>query len=77
MTQTIEVQYSCPDCALVDVGVHVQARTDEDVREWMDQTVQAVNADHAQRSRACRPQRIGNLKIPIEGADRVGGPVVH
>jgi hypothetical protein len=74
---TIMVRYSCPACGLKDVQVDVPARGEEDVIAWMDQTFHAIGADHRQRSPNCRPERLVDVKVPMAGADRIGGPSVH
>jgi hypothetical protein len=74
---TITVLYSCPACGLADMPVPVPARTDEDVLKWMDATVRACCDDHRRRSPECRPTELYDLKIPMTGADRVGGAPVQ
>jgi len=73
MKLMITVFYSCPACGLKDVAVVVPARETEDVRVWMDKTIRLTCDDHAQRSPSCHPEQLHDLKIPITGADRVGG----
>ena len=36
-----------------------------------------VGADHHLRSPECLSDHLQNLKIPITGADRVGGPAIQ
>lgn len=76
---TIDVLYSCHLCGLSDVTVSVRARrSEEDVIAWMEGTcIPATGADHARRSPTCHPQSLQNLKIPIDGAEWVGGPKVN
>lgn len=73
----IGVKYSCPDCGLVDVDVRVPARMHEDLLVWMDATTLLLAQDHHHRSPDCRPLTLRNLKIPMTGTDRVGGPVLN
>ena len=74
MNVTIRALYSCEGCGLRDVGVDVPARGDEDVAEWMRGTVKRLSADHRRRSPTCTARAMQEVKIPITGADRVGGP---
>jgi hypothetical protein len=74
---TIRARYSCQGCGLADVGVDVPAREDEDVCVWMNATVQKLAADHRRRSPRCRANAFQEVKIPITGADRVGGPSIQ
>lgn len=75
MTVTRRVLYSCPACGLVDVGCDVPARGAEDVIAWLEQTmIVTLSRDHARRSPGCHPQSLKDIKIPITGTDRVGGP---
>jgi hypothetical protein len=74
----ITVQYSCVLCGTQDAPVRVRARaSDEDLKTWMDMTIMAVSDDHNRRSPHCHPKTLSNLKIPVEGAEWVGGPAVH
>lgn len=73
----ITVRYSCHECGIKDAAVEVPARELEDVLVWMDATGRLLGADHARRSPRCRPDHLSDLKIPIEGADRVGGATVN
>lgn len=74
---TVTVLYSCHVCGLTDIPVPVPARTDEDVLVWMEQTGGLLSQDHAQRSPLCHPKTLSNVKIPMTGADRVGGAPQH
>lgn len=76
---TINVMYSCTLCALIDASVTVPARESETkpVVEWVEETIKLIAADHARRSPLCRPKQLHNLKIPIEGAEWVGGPPIQ
>lgn len=73
----ITVTYSCRVCGLNEVGVDVPARESEDVVAWMDRTVRLVAADHAWRSPDCRTDHLANLKVPLTGAAKIGGPAVQ
>lgn len=73
---TIELLYTCNDCGLSDVKVAVTARVAEDVTVWMEETVvPSVTWDHFKRSPYCMAKKLSQLKIPITGASKVGGPV--
>lgn len=70
--------YSCEGCGIKDARVDVVARAaDEDVVAWMDQAVRSLARDHSRRSPHCRPQSLQEIKIPITGADRIGGPALQ
>lgn len=74
----IEIRYSCGACGLKDVAVDVPARdSDEDVLLWMDATGLLLGRDHHERSPHCQPKMLQDVKIPIAGADWVGGPPVQ
>lgn len=73
---TIDVLYTCSDCGLVKAACSVPARVDEDVRDWMDNTLIHVASDHRRRSPRCKADRV-DLMIPVTGADRIGGPSLH
>lgn len=73
--ETIRVRYSCNLCGIRGVTVHVPARKDEDVKEWVEQVMgNALSADHRRRSPECQPQSLQDVMIPVEGTDRIGGP---
>jgi hypothetical protein len=70
----IEVRYTCRLCGVHDARVAIKARGEEDVKTWMDQTmIQAVARDHSKRSPRCPATSISEVKIPITGADKIGG----
>ncbi len=78
MTQAIQVRYSCAMCGITDRLITVKARGDEDVKEWMDQTINSIAKDHAAKSPLCMSDRISNLKIPFDSktpGSRVGDPL--
>lgn len=71
----LSCRYSCPLCGLLDVAFDAPARGDEDVLVWMKQTFEpALFGDHQKRSPGCSPASLKDVKIPISGADRIGGP---
>lgn len=76
----ISVLYSCILCGLRDITVHVPARMDpdaEDVVRWMEDVVLvAIGNDHHLRSPHCPTRRLQDLKIPITGAEWIGGPPI-
>lgn len=71
----IMLRYSCPLCGLRDAETPVPARQEQDAAVWLDQTIRELARDHAARSPRCRAHQLRDIKIPIEGADRLGGPV--
>lgn len=74
----IVLRYSCRACGLKDVAVTVLARdSDEDVLLWMDATGLLLFRDHRDRSPHCQPKTLQNVKIPMVGAEWVGGPPVQ
>lgn len=77
MRITIQCFYSCEGCKLKNVPCHVLARGAEDVRDWMDATVRQLSKDHRRRSPDCRANSLQELKIPMTGTDRIGGPAVQ
>lgn len=75
---TITVKYSCNGCGLIDADCQVDARPSEkmDVRHWLENIcAHTVAADHAYRSPECKAVKMANLKIPMGGADYIGGPL--
>lgn len=78
MGVTIGVLYSCRTCGLKDVTVQVRAREDnEEVVAWMEACGKVLGADHFLRNPHCRTESLSDIKIPITGADRVGGAPVE
>lgn len=76
MVGTIRVLYSCTVCGLVDVGVVVPERGDEDVVVWINGAVGHVAVDHRARSPQCHAKAV-DLKVPFDGRSKIGGPVVN
>lgn len=74
---TIQVLYSCDLCGLKDVAVDVPMRGEEDVLQWMDKTVIHLGNDHFRRHPECHPEKLTNIKIPITGAEKIGGPAIQ
>jgi len=72
---TIQVFYSCPQCGLRKVRCNVPARQNEDVLDWMENTIRLLSTDHALRSPWCHPEQLHDLMIPMAGTNRVGGPM--
>jgi hypothetical protein len=73
--KTVRCLYSCTWCELEDAEVDVPARGKaEDVVAWMRRAVIAVGNDHQRRTPGCRAPELRNLKIPVEGVDRIGDP---
>ena len=78
MNLSIEVLYTCRACGINDRPVKVPARLTEDVIQWTEQVMApAVGADHMATSPRCRATRMTHVKIPMTGADRVGGAPVQ
>jgi hypothetical protein len=74
----ITIYYSCPDCGLDNVPVEVAERTTEDVIQWFEGILTpALMGDHYGRSPDCHPASLKEIKIPITGADKIGGPCVN
>lgn len=75
---TITIQYSCVLCGIRDASVRVPARaSDEDVERWVNMAIRATSDDHKQRSPDCKTRTLQNLKIPMDGAEWIGGPAVQ
>ena len=77
MTIKITVSYSCHLCGLDRVPVEVTARTEENLKQWMDDLIHLLATDHHNKSPFCDPDCLSNIMIPITGTDRVGGPVLN
>lgn len=71
------MRYSCPLCGVLKAEVDVPARGEEDVIAWMDRTILVLAVDHARRSPDCHPDKLVDVMIPLDGTDRVGGPVLQ
>lgn len=70
----LTVLYTCDSCGVSDRGVSVAAReADEDVVAWVGQVAVLVGRDHARVSPDCHVETLTNLKIPVSGADHIGG----
>jgi hypothetical protein len=77
---TIVCMYSCQACGLKDERVPVRLRYQgEGVAHWVKHAVTpALAADHrAKRRDTCQPLALQEVKIPLDGRDQVGGPVVQ
>ena len=74
---TIGVLYTCHACGLRDAQVKVKAREGEPVLVWMNTMATALSADHRARSPSCPAVAMSYVKIPMTGADRVGGAPVN
>lgn len=71
----IDVLYTCRACGLRDAVVKVKARTIEDVIVWMENILTpALAADHFARSPRCLVTTLSEVKIPITGVSKLGGP---
>jgi hypothetical protein len=74
VTQTIRCLYSCSSCGLKNQAVQVPSRGEESVTDWMENTfMPAISRDHSSRSPHCMSGTMTEVKIPIEGADKIGG----
>lgn len=77
MNPMIRILYSCHLCGLDDQAIEVPGRGDEDVKEWFENTLVAtIDKDHRRRSPNCSATRIDTIKIPIHGAEKIGGPAI-
>lgn len=76
---TITIQYSCSSCGLHDAEVAVTARLQQmDVVVWVQEVMgRAIAENHVSRSPRCQAVMMSDVKIPISGAEWVGGPVVQ
>jgi hypothetical protein len=78
MKQAIQCKYSCFKCGIHRQIVTVAAREEEEVDTWlMKICAPALSADHDRRSPACRITQLSEVMIPIEGAEKIGGPAVQ
>lgn len=66
---TIQVFYTCVECALSKIAIDVPARRGEDVTEWMRQTIDCIATDHHVRSPECQATTISEIAIPIGSTD--------
>jgi len=74
----IQVLYTCDGCNLKDAKVAVPARTTEDVVTWTQKIMaQAIADDHFRRSPHCYSKTMATVKIPITGANKIGGPALQ
>lgn len=74
----IILKYSCSTCGLKDIQVRVIARENEEVKEWLNNTVlYYIYPDHLRRSPDCQATSLQDLKIPLTGTDKIGGPIVQ
>lgn len=71
---TLAVLYSCHACGLSDVACPVPERgKDQDIKDWFEGVMIAeLVADHERRSPTCVGGKLNDIKIPIEGVDRLG-----
>lgn len=70
--------YSCRHCGLEKVKLAVPARLEtEDVKRWLDGTLQRIWRNHAQRSPGCMPNELTGLYIPLNKKDDtyIGAPI--
>lgn len=75
----IEVIYSCFACSVIEQKVMVPARgPEDDVVHWVKNILgHAIDLDHSTRSPHCRAETMDHVKIPITGADKIGGAPVN
>lgn len=73
---SIVLKWSCFQCGLHRVELSVPARGDEDVLTWVAAVATAAGEDHDRRSPDCVIDALGELLIPIGGAEKIGGPAV-
>ena len=74
MSKLVAVLYSCSACGIKDRSVTVNARREEGVVEWVEYMGNKLSRDHDIESPHCKITSLSEVKIPIEGTDRVGGP---
>lgn len=75
---TITVMYSCTQCGLEDRKLAVPARREDmDLMRWMKGLQFYISRDHETVSPTCTSRVMRQLKIPIQNADRVGGPPIQ
>lgn len=73
---TLTVFYSCFACGLDDVMCEAPVRQKyEDVFVWMEKLSYVLSDDHDARSPECHVSVLSNIKVPIDGANMIGGPV--
>ena len=73
---TINVKYSCSGCGLYRVSLTVQARQQEPIIDWITTVGFRIGEDHSRRSPHC-VSRVGELMIPITGAEVLGGAAMN
>ena len=75
----IPVLYSCVLCGIQKRECMVPERGEtEDVVHWMRDTLpRSVQADHLAVSPNCTADKISEVYIPIDGADKIGGPPIQ
>lgn len=70
--------YSCDGCGVTDADFDVpERRSDEDVIAWMEKLRQRVTIEHRFRSPDCQATALAEVKIPMTGAQRIGGLPIH
>ena len=74
---TITVTYSCRECGLDNVSCPVPVRESEDVLAWTTALGALLSRDHDRRSPHCHPKTLATVCIPIDGAEKIGGPVIQ
>lgn len=66
-------KFSCDGCGLVDHPVKLTPRLKEQgVVAWMQQATEEVSAAHAFISPTCPATHLKDLKIPVDGVERIG-----
>jgi hypothetical protein len=73
----IRCLYSCVLCDSLDIAVDVPARGEEDAAAWMETVTMKIGEDHQRRNPLCRATKIDTLKIPITGANKIGGEPIQ
>lgn len=78
MREMIEIIYTCGQCTAIEIKLKVPARTTEEVVHWVRNICgHAIGLDHSTRSPNCRATTMKDLKIPMTGADKIGGSPVN
>jgi len=72
----LTIFYTCDSCGINERPINVKAREkDENIVRWIEQVTICISNDHSRVSPDCRAERMTNVKIPISGADQIGGVI--
>lgn len=74
----VTVFYSCPRCGVVDKPLTVRCRQrGEDSSDWVYMVIELLSVDHHTAFPGCGTKTLHDLKIPVAGAEYLGGPAIH